>query len=112
MIPATTSTTDETTSSRAAAGGEARDGVPAVTVDPPIGQLPTELVLQILKRLRAKDLNRFILTCKHFRRIGGSFVYGSQTVPDVEHLVRLSLLAKQPEVASMIECVRLFILHI
>ncbi|KAG8881380.1 hypothetical protein FRB98_004381 [Tulasnella sp. 332] len=79
------------------------DTLTPVTSDPPIGRLPTELVLEIIRRLRAKDLRRFILTCKHFRRIGGSFVYGSQTVPDVDHLVRLSLLAKQPSVASMIE---------
>ncbi|KAG8989358.1 hypothetical protein FRB94_001461 [Tulasnella sp. JGI-2019a] len=71
--------------------------------DPPIGQLPTELVLQIINRLRTKDLKRFVLTCKYFRRIGGPLVYGTQRIPDVEHLVRLSLLASQPEVAEMIE---------
>lgn len=68
----------------------------------PIDRLPTELVLDVMGRLPSTDLKKLVRTSKRYRLIGGPAVYCSQKVPDVDHLVRLSVLAGQPDVAAMI----------
>lgn len=67
-----------------------------------IGHLPTELVLDIVSQLRQKDVKRLVHVSRHYRSIAGPFVYHTQKVSDVEHLVQLKVLASQPEIAHMI----------